>query len=199
MCRTLPAGIVLRQYPKVIYPAVSSTDTPAMEETEHWRLRLLELEKASGLPLLKDMAEKMGVEPSYYTRLRYPLGKKGRKNLGLDTLRAAVRAFDLRADWFDLPLGTDLPAGCAPQSKILNPWNTADARLSTVAMDADRPAVKPGVPWPFKDTSYLRLQALLDDLDKNTRAEALRDIDSLLDVAVERWEKRAAHLRKRAS
>ena len=172
-----------------------------MDETEHWRLRLLELEEAQkdfGLTRHKDMAEKIGVEPSYYSRLRYEPGKTGRKNLGLDTLRAAVKAFGLRYDWFDLPLGSELPkprtgAVVAHDAEPENGLRFSIADISPPAV-----APRPGVIWPFTDTSYKRLQAMLDSLDKNQRAEALRDLDSLLDVAVARWESRAAQQSKRA-
>lgn len=174
-----------------------------MEETEHWRLRLLELEEAQralGLMRHKDMAEKLEVEPSYYSRLRYPPGKKGRKNLGLDTLRTAIKAFDLRYDWFDLPLGSLLPT--TNDLKTSSPKSVAgpEARFSIVTNEPEPGGIKSsGVTWPFKETSYVRFQGLLDSLDEKSRAEALRDLDSLLAAGVTRWEQRAESLRKRAS
>lgn len=174
-----------------------------MEETEHWRLRLLELEeaqKAFGITLHKQMADLMGIEPSYYSRLRYEPGRKGRKNLGLDTLRAAIKAFGLRYDWFDLPLGSAIPRpnGAAPSATEKD--QGSEVRLSIIAREPDSPRPeKPGALWPFKDLSYKRLNALLDSLDKTTRGEALRDIDSLLEAGLIRWEQKAEALRKRAS
>lgn len=166
-----------------------------MEETEHWRLRLLELEEAQralGLTRHKDMAERLEVEPSYYSRLRYPPGKKGRKNLGLDTLRAAVKAFDLRYDWFDLPLGSLLPSTPDPKTAPQKPSEDPEVRFSIVTNEPEPGGVKSsGVSWPFKETSYVRFQGLLDSLDERSRAEALRDLDSLLAAGVTRWEQRA--------
>lgn len=170
-----------------------------MEETEHWRLRLLELEeaqKAFGMTRHKDMAEKLDVEPSYYSRLRYPIGKPGRKNLGLDTLRAAIRSFGLRPDWFDLPLGSEIPK---PRTTALSAREVESDYGNRFSLAGVSQAPSPSVIWPFKDTSYKRLQAMLDSLDKNQRSEAMRDLDSLLDVAVARWESRAAAQSKRAS
>lgn len=182
-------GIVQRQYPEVIYPPVLTRNTPGMEETEHWRLRLVELKTATGHKQC-EIAEKIGKPESYVSRLLYAPGKKGRKNLGWDTIRDIVKAYGLRVDWFDLPLGSMLPNKDKP---------------STVASEpepAGIPAVQPiaaGVKWPFKETSYKRLQALLDALGPKIAPEALRDLDSLLDVAVARWEARATELRKRTS
>lgn len=161
-----------------------------MEETEHWRLRLIELKDALGATQAA-MAKDMDVDASYFSRLLYPPGKPGRKNLGMDTMRAARKAYGLSADWFDLPLGSSLPS------------RRYTARISTHpalhAAEENRTYANPLVTWPFEVTSHRRLQALLNGLDEGTRTEALRDLDSLLDVAVARWEQRAEALRKLAS
>lgn len=161
-----------------------------MEETEHWRLRLVELQEALGYKQAA-MAKDMDVDASYFSRLLYPPGKPGRKNLGMDTMRAARKAYGLSADWFDLPLGSALPSrGQTPGVSTHPALRAAEER---------RPYANPLVAWPFATTSHQRLQTLLDGLDNTTRAEALHDLDSLLDVAVARWEHRAEALRKRAS
>jgi transcriptional regulator with XRE-family HTH domain len=161
-----------------------------MEETEHWRLRLIELQKALGYKQAA-MAKDMDVDASYFSRLLYPPGKPGRKNLGMDTMRAARKAYGLRADWFDLPLGSALPSRRHTPGASTHPALRAAESLGTYENKL--------VIWPFQATSQQRLQALLDGLDNSTKAEVLDDLDSLLDVAVARWEQRAEALRKRAS
>ena len=160
-----------------------------MDETEHWRLRLIELKTSLG-ETQAAMASAMNVDASYFSRLLYPLGKKGRKNLGLDTLRSLVKAYRLRADWFDLPLGSALP------QRYGSNLEEVDFGIGIIAREPTERTTSTPVKWPFKETSYKRLQQLLDDLGPKTAPEALRDMDSLLDIAVARWEHRAVQLRK---
>lgn len=163
-----------------------------MEETEHWRLRLIELKDALGATQAA-MAKDMDVDASYFSRLLYPLGKAGRKNLGMDTMRAARKAYGLSADWFDLPLGSALPTAQSTQAITAPPADAPRAAQNLAPYRAQSMA------WPFENTSHQRLQSMLESLDATTRAEALHDLDSLLDVAVARWEQRAAAFRKLAS
>lgn len=161
-----------------------------MEETEHWRLRLVELKTALSLKQC-EIADAIGKPDSYVSRLLYEPGKKGRKNLGWDTIRDIVKAYNLRVDWFDLPLGSMLPSKGA--KKLIAGEPATDVAFYGQAAEPPAPAIT----WPFKQTSYKRLQALLEELGQKVGPEALRDLDSLLDVAVARWEVRAAELRKR--
>lgn len=189
---TLPAGIPMCQYPGVIYPTVCSANNPTMEETEHWRLRLIELKQAVGCTQAA-MAAAIGVDASYFSRLLYPPGKKGRKNLGLDTLRSLIKVNTLSADWFDLPLGSKLPNSRGNQG------GGEEVSLSLIASEPRGRTAASSVKWPFKETSYKRLNALVDRLGPKLGEDAIRDLDSLLDVAVSRWEQRAARLGKHAS
>lgn len=161
-----------------------------MEETEHWRLRLVELKNALTLKQC-EIAEAIGKPDSYVSRLLYEPGKKGRKNLGWDTIRDIVKAYGLRVDWFDLPLGSMLPTKDGKKPAVGEPAPAAAFHGQVTEPPA------PVITWPFKSTSYKRLQALLEELGPKAAPEALRDIDSLLEVAVARWELRAAELRKR--
>ncbi|WP_157090230.1 helix-turn-helix domain-containing protein [Polaromonas jejuensis] len=82
----------------------------SMETTdpEHWRLRLAELIRHLGLKQ-KAFSEKTGIDPSYLSRLLYEPGKKGRKNLGFDTMLAVRQTYELSPGWFELPIGAELP------------------------------------------------------------------------------------------
>lgn len=157
-----------------------------MGREEHWRQRLLELKEDLHLKQAA-MAQAMDVDSSYFSRLLYPPGKKGRKNLGLDTMRACREAFHLSADWFDLPLGTALPSG---QQSI-----PAAAHIAATPAPADQSSVVKiagKFTWPFKQVTYRRLLALRSMLGPKLGADAFHDIDELLDVAVTKWERLAA-------
>lgn len=190
MDATLPVGIVCRQYPEVIYLAVFVQNNPAMDNTEHWRLRLIELKEALG-ETQAAMAQSIRVDASYFSRLLYPPGKKARKNLGLQTMRALVSVYKLQADWFDLPLGSMLPR------KAGQHFPDREIGAGVIASEPTGPVpLHSAVRWPFRETSYRRLQALLEDLGPAAGAEARRDLDKVLDAAVSRWEQVAALLRK---
>jgi transcriptional regulator with XRE-family HTH domain len=91
--------------------SIESAQSFPMEigKEEHWRLRLLELMSWLGISQ-REFADQVHLDPSYVSRLRYKVGKKGRKNLGLDTMAAIRTKFNLSAGWFDLPLGSELPS-----------------------------------------------------------------------------------------
>lgn len=76
---------------------------------EHWRQRLQELINHLEIKQAKFGSE-TGIVPSYVSRLLYPPGKPGRKNLGPDTMADIRKRYDLAPGWFDLPLGSQLPA-----------------------------------------------------------------------------------------
>lgn len=155
-----------------------------MEREEHWRLRLLELKKDLDVTQAA-MAATIEVDPSYLSRLLYPLGKPGRKNLGLETITALRQKYHLSADWFDLPLGSELPSGSG----------TLD--LKPVAKDPDTVVkLDRKLKWPFHNVTYGRLMDLKRELGP-AGFDALRDIDALLEVAVMKWERIASQKKKR--
>lgn len=86
-----------------------------MEIAEHWRLRLIELKDDLRLTQAS-LATKLDKSPDYVSRLLYEPNKKGRKNLGLQTIRTAAKNFELPPGWFDMPLGTELPSDRRPAS-----------------------------------------------------------------------------------
>jgi transcriptional regulator with XRE-family HTH domain len=147
-----------------------------MEREEHWRQRLLELK--GGLALKQSqIANDIGVADSYVSRLFYPPGKKGRKNLGLDNLRRLCAAYKLPADWFDLPLGTRVPGGAKGAS-------LAEESAAVYAIRRDA--------WPFTMVTQERIAKLRRALGAKAADDALRDLDESLDLAVTKWERRAA-------
>jgi transcriptional regulator with XRE-family HTH domain len=151
-----------------------------MEREEHWRQRLLELK--GGLQLRQaQIAADIGVADSYVSRLLYPPGKKGRKNLGLDNLRRLCAAYSLPADWFDLPLGTRVP-GKGTASLV-----EESAAVYSLRRDA----------WPFTLVSQERIAKLRRVLGAKASDEVMRDLDESLDLAVAKWERRAAQQKGR--
>jgi transcriptional regulator with XRE-family HTH domain len=179
---TLPVGIQARQYPEVIYLAVHDLNNAAMEREEHWRQRLLELK--GGLELKQSqIAADIGVADSYVSRLLYPPGKRGRKNLGLDNLRRLCAAYALPPDWFDLPLGARVPG--AGSSMLVS----ESAAVFALRRDA----------WPFNLVTQDRIAKLRKALGPKLSDEAISDLDESLDLAVTKWERRAAQRKRRRS
>ncbi|GEM_PF-3699542 len=159
-----------------------------MSREEHWRLRLAEL-----LQHLKvsqaAFARETGIDTTYVSRLLYPEEKKGRKNLGLDTMRTICSTYKLRTDWFDLELGSELP-GLYPTQQLFKTANTVSLPLPGVeepqaVYSANAKA------WPFKDASYQRLMALKKILGRDYQL-ALRDIEENIETAILKWEVRSA-------
>lgn len=164
---------------------------PPMTREEHWRHRLIELLKALQLTQAA-FAKIIEVDGSYVSRLLYPPGKAGRKNLGLDTMQKAREKFNLAADWFDLPLGAKLPSD--------DEGNQANEVDEVNEPERTRPRnVSPPILWPFPNVSYQRLMTLKRNLGRNIGHDAIKDIDSLLDVAVSKWERVAASQKSRQS
>lgn len=165
----LPWGIRSRQ-----------SETMNIGKEEHWRLRLLELQKSLGANQ-KSMADTTGIDPSYLSRLLYPPGKKGRKNLGLETMASFRAGYDLSAGWFDLPLGSELPGP-----------HVAEDPPTFLLMEqaAPRPAHESrSIAWPFHLVSYRRLQDLRKALGPRIAHEAIADIDKHLDIVLQKWER----------
>jgi len=160
-----------------------------MGREEHWRQRLLELKEDLSISQAA-MAASAGIDPSYLSRLLYPPGKNGRKNLGLESMDAFKRAYGLPADWFDLPLGSALPSG----RQALKPG------MELAMQDAPAYVVqlKHHDRWPFPSVTRARIESLKSRLGPKVGAEAIRDIDSLLDVAVAKWERIAVTSKKQS-
>lgn len=145
-----------------------------MNYKEHWRLRLQELLASTHLKQAA-FADLVGVPPDYLSRLLYPQGKAGRKNMGELTIRKVCAAFDLPREWWDLPLGAELPGGgTAPAVNEVKP--TDKGRASTP------------IEWPFRIVSYQRIRCLRQYYGRRGMPEAISDIDKHLDVLVTRWE-----------
>ncbi len=149
---------------------------------EHWRLRLIELIKHLDITQ-RGFSDATGIDASYVSRLLYPLGKKGRKNLGLTQMSAIRDCYKLPAGWFDLPLGNELPA----------PSGTVNLRKieANEATDASNVLPVRNVIWPFKLVSYKRLNNLERLLGKKQHAEAMASIDEHLDVLVTKFEQKS--------
>ncbi len=156
-----------------------------MTREEHWRQRLIELKTALKTSQAS-IAAAIKVEPSYVSRLLYPPGKAGRKNIGLETMRSLLEAYSLPPDWFDRPLGSDLPSESGQSPPLPHIANEPSAEYGRNV----RPLKSS---WPFALVTPTRLAQLKSDLGPRSGADAMRDIDALLDVAVTKWERIAQH------
>lgn len=104
------------------------------EAEEHWRLRLIEL--ITHLKVTqRGFSDATGIDVSYVSRLLYPPGKKGRKNLGLTQMTVIRNSFNLPAGWFDLPLGQALPL-----SERAAVFDAKESQQSSNALGAARSA-----------------------------------------------------------
>lgn len=156
---------------------------------EHWRLRLLELKEHLGASQ-RSMADVTGIDPTYLSRLLYEPGKKGRKNLGLETMASFRTGYDLSAGWFDLPLGSELPD-----------QGSVDDSISFMVKESppiNSPWSAQPVPWPFHLVSYQRLQDLRNALGPKLGQDAISDIDKYLEIILLKWEREVTQRKSRA-
>lgn len=114
----------------------------ATEADEHRRRRLLELVAAIG-GTQTAIAANAGIDASYLSRLLYPPGKAGRKNLGIDTMSNLQTAYRLPPGWFDMPPGSALPS---PHFGVEQEVFTYMSR-----------------PWPFKSVAPAQWELLSQD------------------------------------
>lgn len=88
------------QYPQDIYLRVTFHIITSMDKYENRRLQLEALVASIGHGGIKQVAEKIGKEPSYVSRMLYRPGKPGGKRIGEDTQEALQAAF---SDWYQQP------------------------------------------------------------------------------------------------
>lgn len=150
-----------------------------MERTEHWRQRLLELKADLDLSQAA-IAAKIDLPANYVSRLLYPPGKAGRKNLGLETMRSIREAYGLSADWFDLPLGASLPSNASTRKSNAYAVAEPDPPSNVVPVRTTS--------WPFNLVPYSRILALKSALGPRLAAEAMRELDERLNFEVSHWE-----------
>lgn len=154
-----------------------------MNKYEHRRLRLLELRAWACEGMTARLAERIARSDSYVARMLYEEGKPGKKRIGDDMLDVLEAAFGLTHGWFDQPMGTPMDGGV----QIALPISGVEKGTApAVSLAAKRGAIQ----WPFQTVSYQRLMDLKSTLGPKHGAEAMRDIDALLDVVVTKWELR---------
>ncbi len=163
-----------------------------MSFTEHWHLRLQELLTHTGLTQAA-FAERAGITPDYISRLLYPPGKAGKKNLGVVTTRKICAAFDLPVSWFDLPMGAGLPD--ATYSRATDDRPTAPTNTVNELRPSDKGRKTEAVVWPFTLVTYQRINRLRQYYGARGMPSAISDIDKHLDVLVTRWENEM-HIKK---
>ena len=109
--KSIPLGHLLEMFSNRKFQSMTK------DETDHWRLRLIELMRALDLSQ-KDIANTTEIAATYISRLLYPPGKKSRKEIGLATMRTISRCYNLAPGWFDMPLQTDLPEKTKPGHRV---------------------------------------------------------------------------------
>ena len=136
-----------------------------IEKEEHWRRRLVELINHLAVKQVA-FSDQTGIGASYVSRLLYEPGKKGKKNLGVDTMDAIRRGYRLPPGWFDLPLGADLPAigsHMTPQiAKVVAPFTVRPHQSEAVLKV-----------WPFYDVKPEQYDLLSGEEKKHIEADIL--------------------------
>lgn len=153
-----------------------------MNKYEHRRLRLLELRTWACDGMTARLAERIARSDSYVARMLYEEGKAGKKRIGDDMLDVLESAFGLPHGWFEFPLGTPMNAGAQAGLPLPEPEGSGSPAV-------DLASRRPPIHWPFHTVTYQRLMDLKITLGPRHGAEALRDIDALLDVVVTKWER----------
>lgn len=153
-----------------------------MDKHEHRRQRLLELRTWACDGMTVRLAERIARSDSYVARMLYEEGKAGKKRIGDDMLDVLEAAFGLDHGWFDLPLATPMTGPGQTQIPLAPPESSTPPPISLASR-------RQPMHWPFHAVTYQRLMDLKASLGPKHGAEALRDIDALLDVAVTKWER----------
>lgn len=136
--------------------------------TEHWRLRLVELLQDLNVTQA-DFAKEVDLTANYVSRLLYAPEKKGRKNLGPTTISKISSKYKLQPGWFELPLGSSLP--------------------SSVKSGAENQFInQEKIVWPFKLTTYERIDKLRRFYSGEGMPDAIAEIDKYLEFLVIKWE-----------
>ena len=161
-----------------------------MDKYELRRRRLIELRDWECEGKVARLAERLSRTDSYVARMLYEDGKAGKKRIGDDMTDIIEGAFGLPPGWMEMPLGT------RPEASPLAPPHRAAEPGARDAASATRPLH--ALRWPFPTVTYQRVMELKRTLGTKRGAEAMRDIDALLDVAVIKWERTAQTQARRA-
>lgn len=146
----------------------------------HRKARLRELIAWKCHDLIVDLANAINRSESYIGRMLYEPGKNQWRPVSDKMVRVISAAFDLPPGWFDMPLGSGMDeSSTTPSPNVLMHHSTEKPVTNTVI-------------WPFKTSSYKRLQDLRKSLGPRDGAAAIRDIDAHLDVVMTKWEQQAA-------
>lgn len=162
----------------------------ATVDKEHWRKRLLELIEHLAVPHV-EFAEETDIPPSYLSRMLYPPGKIGRKNLGPESMAKITRRYQLSHGWFDKPLGAELP-NLAPLSANATEANVANENPQQPAITSVHQ-----LRWPFHLVTYHRLMDLKRGLGHKAGTQAMTDMNKQLEGIVLKWERELLKLKSR--
>lgn len=176
------------QYPQAIYPQVTNTDNDQVDKREHRQRRVVELVAAlyPGRGGVARMSRDCGLDGSYIRRLMYPPTKEGSKGLGEDIISTLESTYRLPRDWFDMPLGSELPAAPMPSES----GHRVESHVGTYKVGAVPPSYnlrapsdaaqssenKFGQMWPFPNVDPARYEALSDGHKRAVQARVMEAI-----------------------
>lgn len=118
-----------------------------MDKYERRRLRLIELKDLLCEKKQAMLAEKIGRDANYVSRMLYAEGKPGRKRIAEDMRDHIEKSFRLAPGWLDMPLKTP----------ILRPGEEPPAGAQHVKA---APAPWPELTWPFDRVSAQQWELL---------------------------------------
>lgn len=139
-----------------------------MSIQEHRKMRLRELIDFKCGGVIATLASHIERNESYVSRMLYPSDKAGARPITDKMMLSIEGTFGLERAWLDKPLGYETGG------------------------NVETPASSPENQWPFSFHLLTRYQAVMTALPKRKALQASRDIESLVDVAVSKWERVAA-------
>lgn len=154
--------VFFSQYPAAIYREVVEGHDWGVDLKQHRHLRFVELFQRlyPGRGGQARMARDFGRDATYIGRLLYPATKKGAKGLGEDTIIALENRYHLPRNWFDMPIGTELPQSIPPHARDANHITPLLYPPVLPSLNGYRCDSPPPSAWPFPLVDRTRYERL---------------------------------------
>ena len=114
-----------------------------------------------------ELARKIGKDPTYVSRLFYPIGKKARKSIGLEIMQSCTKAFSLPPGFWERP------------AKSAEAYPAGTDTFPTQRLDINSPGVV-FLPKPKPDKWILRANEILSQLNEAQRAACVVNLELYL-------------------
>jgi|GEM_PF-1159435 len=101
MSRNIPQGTALNNTPRAFTFGYLQKKIAKMPDYTNPQLLLMRLRDDFCNKKAAELARKIGKDPTYVSRLFYPIGKKGGKGVGLEIMQACSKAFELAPGFWE--------------------------------------------------------------------------------------------------